>query len=305
MAVAVAGETPGERAGFAGVSAEPHLPVLCRPARPSDRDEAFSFLAQIWDGGDYLPQVWDRWICDSAGLFVAAERGGRVVGLGRLVDLGGGEAWMEGLRVDPRVQRQGIGSHIHEFLLERWRASSSSVVRLATHASRSVVRAMCVRTGFEIVAELEHYRAEAEAGEHGLATLSIEAARVAADAVRDVAISAAMAGLMELDWQWASITADRLGTAAARGGAWAGGGGVLITGTDSLEGELALRVQAILPDPPGGSLLRRASRRLAHSLDLPFVRWVAPKGAGLEQALGEAGFTRVEDDPLLIYERSR
>jgi len=37
----------------------------------------------IWDGQDYVPYEWDRWLHDASGCLAVAELSGRVVGLVR------------------------------------------------------------------------------------------------------------------------------------------------------------------------------------------------------------------------------
>jgi len=62
----------------------------------------------IWDGHDYLPEVFDDWVGDAGAAFQAAELDGVVVGLHRLRPYGPGLIWYEGLRVASTHRRQGI-----------------------------------------------------------------------------------------------------------------------------------------------------------------------------------------------------
>lgn len=85
----------------------------------------------IWEGEDYVPQVWDDWLADPHGQLSVAEIGGRVVGLGKLTRLAPGEWWLEGLRVDPQWQGRGIGRALHEYHVGLWRKmGDSSALRL-------------------------------------------------------------------------------------------------------------------------------------------------------------------------------
>jgi hypothetical protein len=140
-----------------------------------------------------------------------------------------------------------------------------------------------------------------------LAALRADRAAQAGDAIRRGSVSNAMEGLMELDWQWASIRAERVQKAAEGGGAWSRDGGreILITGRHSAEGEPGMRLQAVGADVLSAAEILRASRRLAFEEGLPSVRWLAPVGDEIEAALVRAGFSRVEEDPLLIYARAR
>ncbi len=77
--------------------------VLCRPARPSDTDDVMALTKTIWDGGDYIPIVWQDWLADRLGLLAVAEWEGRAVGVGKLTCITPESWWMEGLRTDPAI----------------------------------------------------------------------------------------------------------------------------------------------------------------------------------------------------------
>jgi CBS domain-containing protein len=55
--------------------------VLCRPALQKDTDDMLELCSHIWEGGDYIPSVWDEWMADPEGLLGVAEMDGRVVGI--------------------------------------------------------------------------------------------------------------------------------------------------------------------------------------------------------------------------------
>lgn len=98
-----------------------------RRATPADRDRVFALCAKIWEGDDYIPTCFDRWVADGEGeLALCFAAGGvaaapdsvagteaiaepRLVGLAKLSWLGPGEAWLEGLRKDPDCGLHGVG----------------------------------------------------------------------------------------------------------------------------------------------------------------------------------------------------
>lgn len=110
-----------------------------------------AFLAGMGEGEDYGPRVWDSWLTGEQGVLAVGRRRGQVVVQGHLMDLGQGGWWLEGLRVRPEVQGQGIGSHFHDYVVERWLGTAGRVVRLATKIERMAVHRMCQRTDFERV----------------------------------------------------------------------------------------------------------------------------------------------------------
>ncbi len=282
-------------------------PLLCRPVLPADKEQAFPFLRRIWEGEDYLPDVWDEWLADPRGLFAAAELEGRVVGLGRLTDLGEGESWLEGLRVDPDLQGRGIGSHIHEYLLERWRASGATVVRLATASTREPVHRMCRRTGFAQVANLIDVAAPAVAGSHSFCAVSPQEVPERFVGWAETEIGRAFSGLLELHWQWARQTPQRLRALAAEGQAWSwrGGRGAVVAVRGKPQDEPCLRLHAVAGEAEDLSSLLTQARCLAAELGLEEVCWRAPADEAWMPTLLEAGFEPRWSMTLFVFEKTK
>jgi GNAT superfamily N-acetyltransferase len=64
--------------------------------------------ARVWEGTDYLPHVFDRWLADPGSTFEVAEEEGTVVALHRLRPMTAGVVLYEGLRVAEEHRRRGI-----------------------------------------------------------------------------------------------------------------------------------------------------------------------------------------------------
>lgn len=133
-----------------------------RPARAEDRDAVFAFCAQTWDDGDYIPEVWDTWLADADGAFLAAVEDGRPVGIIHLALLSPQEAWLEGIRVDPAARRQGIGRELTARAMAIARERGAVVARLFTSSDNTASQAMVTGLGFDQVAAFVRYRATAE-----------------------------------------------------------------------------------------------------------------------------------------------
>ncbi len=88
-----------------------------RRMTPADKPAIQEIASRIWDGQDYLPSVFDEWVNDGRGAFVAAVLDGIVVGCGKLTMLTDADAWVEGLRKDPRVREKGLGRAVVSHLL--------------------------------------------------------------------------------------------------------------------------------------------------------------------------------------------
>ena len=103
-----------------------------RPVRPADRDRIVELTKDVWNGHDYIPQVFDEWVSDAAAAFQALEVDGQVVGLQRLRPYAPGLIWYEGLRVATSHRRQGLARAMLQSAIAEAREQGFGEMRLAT-----------------------------------------------------------------------------------------------------------------------------------------------------------------------------
>ncbi len=106
--------------------------MTLRPVRPADRDRVVEMTRDVWNGRDYLPRVFDRWVGDAGAAFQAAEVEGVVVGVQRLRPYAPGLIWYEGLRVAAEHRRHGIARAMLDAAIEDAREQKFRELRLAT-----------------------------------------------------------------------------------------------------------------------------------------------------------------------------
>ena len=92
----------------------------------------------VWEGHDYIPRVFDRWVSDAGAEFQAAEVDGVVVGLQRLRPYAQGLMWYEGLRVASTHHRRGIARTMLRAAIDEAREQGFKEMRLATRDSPAV-----------------------------------------------------------------------------------------------------------------------------------------------------------------------
>ena len=119
--------------------------VAVGPARASDRAAALGICARLHPGGDYVGDVWDSWMRE--GSLRAARGPDGPVGLCG-VSVRGGEAWMEGLRVDARLHGRGIGSMLVADAASEARSRGARVMRAFVQEGNSASRRLALRSGF-------------------------------------------------------------------------------------------------------------------------------------------------------------
>lgn len=119
-----------------------------RRARPKDRQAVLAFCADTWQGHDYIPRVWDDWLADPEGLLLVATQQGTPVAMARTAFYTPGEAWLEGMRVDPRHRHKGISTALFRAQMDDLVQRGVRVARLVTASDNAAVRRMCARLGF-------------------------------------------------------------------------------------------------------------------------------------------------------------
>ena len=285
--------------------------VVCRPALPMDTQDVMDLTKGIWDGHDYVPYVWHDWLSDPNGLLAVAEYGGHVVGLVDLAWMGGNEWWLQGLRVHPGFQGQGIASHLHDYILNAWQSAHGGVLRLATSSARLPVHHMCQRSGFVRRGEYRAFWAASLSDKKALfRIMRLDEAASAVDYIRRSPLFALTNKLMYLEWDWAELTVERMEDVILREQAyWWIPEGKEISGLlclaideDDEEGQHPyLQVLACSERYLPGLLMDY--RRLAGEMSFERVEWMAPEKETILAVLNSAGFETDWENSLYLFEK--
>lgn len=280
--------------------------VLCRPAVPRDRVEVMDLLANIWQGEDYVPYLWDQWLYQDSGCLAVAESGGRIVGTGHLKQIVPEQWWLEGLRVHPELHGQGIGSKLHDYFVDRWLATGGEVVRLATHSHRKAVHAMCERTAFRQIAEVVPLTSEPTVQTDPAAQEKAAPDwQAATEVLATSECSQALTGLVDYGWKFAEASPAWLG--AGRDDRLLIGpmGEYYAVRLDHEEQGLFLHALATSASVDELEAGLRALQGWAASQGAIELTWLAPKRASWVEAGLAAGFEVDERGSLVLYERRR
>jgi GNAT superfamily N-acetyltransferase len=285
--------------------------VVCRPGLPRDKDDVLALTRDIWDGNDYVPDVWDDWLADPEGLLAVAEYGGRVVGLVKLSRKGSWDWWLEGLRVHPLYQGRGIASHMHDYILDYWQRELGGVIRLATSSARVPVHRLCQRTGFELEGEYRLFAAPSlSGGQPVLRPIQADEAARAVEYLLDSPLFALCSRLVYLDWCWGSLTPERLAEIIQREHAfwWLGedGGvngllGIAVDEDDEAGQHPFIQVLGCKEQDLPELLL--AYRRLAGQMGFDRVEWLAPDQETVKRFLQGAGYQSDWENSLYLFEK--
>lgn len=105
--------------------------ITIRQAELEDADAISGFTQDTWDGGDYIPRVFDEWVesDDEGQRTFVAEVGAEVVGLVQFVLVSEYEAWSQGLRVAPSARGKGVGGALNRAGFKWARERDATVAR--------------------------------------------------------------------------------------------------------------------------------------------------------------------------------
>jgi GNAT superfamily N-acetyltransferase len=273
----------------------------------------------IWEGQDYVPQVWESWLNDSAGRLMVAEHQGRVLGLGKLTRLSSEDWWLEGLRVHPEFERQGIASSLFGELVSAWQRTGSGIVRFITSSERVAVHRMAEKLGFVRGGEYTGFRAATnpaydeqkpramrEAPTLPFRPLTQEEAGEAVQFAANNPAKELTGAMMDMGWQWGAPQPEFMASAIQRRQAWwwRGRQGLLIFHLDNDPGEKPRPFIELLACPPRAiPELLIDFRLLAGAIGHETVEWTAHKHPDLIAMLAAAGYTGIWDDSIYLFEK--
>ncbi len=84
----------------------------------SDRARVLEIVKDIWEGDDYIPEVFDKWVDSQECYFMGLWKEETLIGIDNLRKLSPTVGWMEGMRIDPVYQGRGYGRELGREMLK-------------------------------------------------------------------------------------------------------------------------------------------------------------------------------------------
>ncbi len=279
--------------------------IVCRPALAKDTEAVMELCSHIWEGGDYIPHVWDEWLADPEGLLGVAELHGRVAGIFKLTKFQDSEWYMEGLRVHPDFQGKGVASHIHNYVVDTWRKIGKGVLRLMTASFNVKVHHMCDQTGFKRLAEFIPYTAESvQEATHDFTPLRQDEAPQAMEFIQASEMHSLSARLINLSWVYGDAQLKHIQETIEQAHAWwwRGQSGFLSIWEDDEDGELQPGIQALACPLEGLENILVDYRRLMNALGYKTCGYMAPNHPEVIAKVEKANFKHSWDISFYFYE---
>jgi len=130
-----------------------------RRAREEDREAVLAFCDQTWEWGDYIAYVWDEWLHAENGVLLIATLDGQPVGIANLRMLTTGEAWLEGMRVDPVHRQHGVANALFEAQIAEALRRNALTARLITESTNTAAIRLIERNHLRRVNAYAQFRA--------------------------------------------------------------------------------------------------------------------------------------------------
>ena len=129
--------------------------VIFRKLVHEDYEDIVDISKDIWEGTDYLPSVFHKWV-DDKGIFLGGVDidNNKVVAVAKLSILYDGSGWLEGLRVHKSYRGQKLGKRTTEEVLKRAAEALENglinKIAFATHITNVESKAMMEKLSFRL-----------------------------------------------------------------------------------------------------------------------------------------------------------
>lgn len=129
----------------------------------SDRERVLEISAQIWEGEDYIPLVFDQWVKQENSDFVGLWVDDKLIAFNRLVYLTPNDVWLEGLRKDQSCRYKGITKYLLDYHLKNIKNNPQvETIRFSTYFTNFASIVYHEKRGFKKILELSHLELESE-----------------------------------------------------------------------------------------------------------------------------------------------
>lgn len=130
--------------------------IVFRKLTHEDYEDIIDISKDIWEGSDYLPSVFHKWV-DDKGIFLGGvdiDNNNKVVAVAKLSILYDGSGWLEGLRVHTNYRGQKLGKRATQEVLKRATEALDNgfinKIAFATHITNIESKTMMENLNFKL-----------------------------------------------------------------------------------------------------------------------------------------------------------
>lgn len=119
----------------------------------ADKTQVLRICSSIWDGEDYIPNIFEEWISSPQSYFIGLFEDDLLIGFGRLASHGDGNFWLEGLRKDHKLKVKGVGKKIADYLIRIAMEKECKSLKFSTYFNNIESIALNEKIGFSKIKE--------------------------------------------------------------------------------------------------------------------------------------------------------
>jgi len=279
-------------------------PIQVRPAQAQDKESVLAFCQNTFSWGDYIANVWDDWLTRTDGQLLVATIAQQIAGIVHVALLDHKIAWMEGMRVNPALRRQGVAHVLDETARAVARERGCRLARLVTSTKNIAAQTLLERLGYQRGARFNEWETEPLPGNFSQSRIATEndldnilarwQASPIAQASRGIAPTR--------DWRWVPIDAARLRKQIERGEVRVMLNGFALLPAFDEDDWNGIALHALDGDMETLFMLAQSARAEAAYRGYAHVEAMLVDYAPLNAALERAGFATAGG--MLVYEQT-
>ena len=127
---------------------------MIQKIKAEDKTDVLNISSKIWEGDDYIPQIFDEWVKDSYSIFAGLWVKKKLIAFGKLTFLSPTDIWLEGLRKDPQTKIKGVGKQLTAYYFDFLKGKNISSIRFSTYFGNITSIRFNEKTGFKKVLTL-------------------------------------------------------------------------------------------------------------------------------------------------------
>lgn len=195
-----------------------------RKATLADKEQVLEICKTVWEGHDYIPNIFDQWVSDPEGEFTLIMEEDVLTGLAKFTMSQPGIGWLEGLRVAPEARSRGYAKVITGYYIEKGRQMGLERLQLSTYFENHPSIHVSESYGFQRVAEF--CIAEKTVDPNQLPQVSLPVVQLSAESpdcekVVEFLLASpeqqAQRGFLGYGWLFRSLNEEEVRAAIARG----------------------------------------------------------------------------------------
>ncbi len=114
-----------------------------------DHDQVKTLCETIWEGNDYVPEIFPTWISDPLSTPLGIFQDKELVALANLEKVEGSTiGWVEGLRVKEGHRQSGLGSKANDAIVEAAKEQGIKILWFATSSRNEPSQLVAEKSGF-------------------------------------------------------------------------------------------------------------------------------------------------------------